>query len=61
VDIPLTVRAIASMVLGLLLLQLLGDSSIEQQWEKLPEVLGTMIVDGLQPQETRNRYEHQEQ
>jgi hypothetical protein len=60
VNIPLTVRTIASMVFGLLVLQLLGDASIAEQWEELPEVLGTMIVEGLQPQEKRNRDEHHE-
>lgn len=51
VNVPLTVRAIASMLLGLLTLQLLGDQLIASQWEKLPEVLGTIIVDGLKPQD----------
>ncbi|GAC1393856.1 MAG: TetR/AcrR family transcriptional regulator [Ktedonobacteraceae bacterium] len=47
VDIPLTVRAIASTILGLLIMQLLGDQEIASQWEELPEVLCTMIFDGL--------------
>ncbi len=60
-NVPLTVRAIASMVLGLLVLQLLGDTSIATQWEELPAVLGTMLVDGLIPQEKRESNEHLEQ
>jgi len=48
IDIPLTLRAIASTVLGLLLLQLLGDQEIAERWEGLPEVLTTLIFDGLQ-------------
>lgn len=47
-DIPLTVRAIAGMLLGLLTLQLLGDEVIAQRWEELPEVLTTLLFDGLQ-------------
>ncbi len=47
IDIPLTVRAIASTFLGLLMLQLLGDQEIAQRWEELPEVLTTLIFDGL--------------
>jgi TetR/AcrR family fatty acid metabolism transcriptional regulator len=47
IDIPLTVRAIASIFLGLLMLQLLGDQEIAQRWEELPEVLTTLIFDGL--------------
>ncbi|GHO71599.1 hypothetical protein KSC_104910 [Ktedonobacter sp. SOSP1-52] len=46
-DMPLTVRAIASTFLGLLMLQLLGDQEIAQRWEELPEVLTTLILDGL--------------
>src|SRR6266496_2410978 len=51
VDMPLTLRAIASTVLGLLLLQLLGDQAIAERWEELPEVLTTLIFDGLKPHE----------
>jgi AcrR family transcriptional regulator len=46
-DASLTVRAIASTALGLLVLQLLGDQEIEQRWEELPEILTTLILDGL--------------
>jgi AcrR family transcriptional regulator len=48
VDIPLTVRAIAGMLLGLLTIQLLGDEVIAARWEELPEVLTTLLFDGLQ-------------
>jgi hypothetical protein len=37
--------------LGLLLLQLLGDQAIAERWEELPEVLTTLIFDGLTPGE----------
>ncbi|MFL5704770.1 MAG: TetR/AcrR family transcriptional regulator [Ktedonobacteraceae bacterium] len=47
IDMPLTVRAIASTFLGLLMLQLLGDQEIAQRWEELPEVLTTLLFDGL--------------
>lgn len=47
IDIPLTLRAVASTVLGLLLLQLLGDQEVAERWEELPEVLTTLIFDGL--------------
>ena len=49
IDVPLTVRAIAGLLLGLLTLQLLGDEVIAQRWEELPEVLTTLLFDGLQP------------
>ena len=47
-DVPLTVRAIAGLLLGLLTLQLLGDEVIAQRWEELPEVLTSLLFDGLQ-------------
>ena len=41
--------AIAGLLLGLLTLQLLGDEVIAQRWEELPEVLTSLLFDGLQP------------
>ena len=47
INIPLTVRAIAGTLLGLLLLQLLGDQEIAEQWEELPHVLTTLFFDKI--------------
>jgi AcrR family transcriptional regulator len=47
IDIPLTVRAIAGMLFGLLTTQLLGDEVIAARWEELPNVLTTLLFDGL--------------
>src|SRR5579859_4289042 len=44
IDVPLTVRAIAGLLLGLLTLQLLGDEVIAQRWEELPEVLASLQI-----------------
>jgi len=49
VDVPLAVRAIAATVFGLLMIQLLGDELIAARWEELPEVLTTLMFDGLKP------------
>ncbi len=48
IDVSLTVRAIAGMLLGLLTLQLLGDEVIAERWQELPEVLTSLLFDGLQ-------------
>jgi AcrR family transcriptional regulator len=48
-EVSLTVRAIAGLILGLLTLQFLGDEIIAQRWEELPEVLTSLLFDGLQP------------
>ncbi len=45
ITIPLTVRAIAGTLLGVLLLQLLGDEVVASQWEALPEVLTALFFD----------------
>lgn len=50
-DIPLTVRSIAGVIFGLLMLQLLGDEVIAKRWEALPEVLASLLFDGLQNRE----------
>jgi AcrR family transcriptional regulator len=49
INVPLTLRALASTFLGLLTLRILGDSHLQQQWEELPEVLCTLFLDGLLP------------
>jgi AcrR family transcriptional regulator len=49
IDIPLAVRAIAGMLFGLLMIQLLGDKVIAARWEELPEVLTSLLFDGLKP------------
>lgn len=48
-DVALTARTIAGLLLGLLTLQLLGDEVIARRWEELPEVLTSLLFDGLQP------------
>src|SRR6266699_3389818 len=45
INIPLTVRAIAGTLLGLLVLQLLGDEVVASQWEALPDVLTALFFD----------------
>jgi AcrR family transcriptional regulator len=47
INIPLTVRAIAGTLLGLLLLQLLGDQEIAHQWEALPDVLTDLFFEKI--------------
>jgi AcrR family transcriptional regulator len=51
IDPPLTVRAIAGIVLGLLIFSLLGDTQISERKDELPEVLTALIFDGIHPPE----------
>lgn len=46
-DIGLMMRAVSGMVLGLIMEHIMGDNILEEQWEKLPDLLTTLIMDGL--------------
>jgi AcrR family transcriptional regulator len=49
INIPLAVRAVQSMFVGLLILRILGDELLLSEWDELPEVLATILFDGLSP------------
>ncbi len=46
-DARLTIRAISSMVMGLTLEYIMGDSTLATQWEELPDFLTDLILHGL--------------
>ena len=50
-DIPLALRTIAATFLGLLLLRVMGDPQLETRWDELPDLLATILLDGLLPSE----------
>lgn len=47
VDAALATRAVQAMFVGLLVLRILGDETVVAKWEALPELLATIIFDGL--------------
>jgi AcrR family transcriptional regulator len=47
VDAALVARAVQGMFVGMLILRILGDEPLLAGWEDVPEVLATMIFDGL--------------
>lgn len=47
VNVPLAVRAVQGMFIGLMVLRILGDEEVLAGWENIPEVLATIIFDGL--------------
>jgi len=51
VDVPLAVRAVQGMFLGLLVLRILGDEVLQARWDDVPKVVGALVFDGLSPQE----------
>jgi len=49
VNVPLTVRMVQSMLVGLIVLRILGDDPLRSEWADVPEVLATLVFDGLKP------------
>ena len=47
VNARLIVRAISSMILGLIMEHIMGDSTLIDDWDKLPDVLTDLILNGL--------------
>lgn len=48
VNVPLAVRTLAGTVLGLLMLDLLGDEEVEAHWQEIPEVVASIMSEGLE-------------
>lgn len=46
-DVRLTMRAISSMFLGLLILRIMGDEPLQTQWDDLPDLLTDLLLHGL--------------
>lgn len=51
-DVPLMMRLISSMVLGLIVLRLLGDPTVEERWQELPDVIADMVLYGIQGEQS---------
>jgi len=47
-DIGLTIRAVAGLIMGLLLTLALGDATLEARWDDLPDFIAGLIVAGLE-------------
>ena len=50
-NVPLTVRAVQGMFVGLLILRILGDKPLQAGWDDMPEVVMALIFDGLRPRD----------
>ena len=48
-NVPLTVRILQSVFIGLVLLRIVGDETLQSDWEEVPEVLASLLFDGLLP------------
>jgi len=47
VNVSLTARMVQAMFVGLLVMRILGDEPLHSDWDEVPELLATMIFDGL--------------
>lgn len=48
-DLPLSVRIVAGSVLGLMVLQLLGDETLAVRWQEIPDAIAELLLPGLTP------------
>ena len=48
-DVAIVARAISGMLFGLFLFEMLGDEHLQIAWEDAPEMLASLLVDGLKP------------
>jgi AcrR family transcriptional regulator len=47
-DPTLVLRVISGLVFGLLVMRMLGDPVVEEQWEQFPEVLVALVLHGIE-------------
>ena len=48
VNVPLAIRTLAGTVVGLLVLDLLGDEEVGAHWQEIPEVVASIMSEGLE-------------
>lgn len=51
VNVSLAVRTLAGTVVGLLVLDLLGDGEVRSRWQEIPEVVASIMSEGLESDE----------
>jgi AcrR family transcriptional regulator len=51
INVPLAVRTVQGMFVGLLIFRFFGDEPIHSEWDDLPELVATIIFDGLSPRD----------
>src|SRR5215831_8205773 len=49
-DLPLSMRIVAGSLLGLMVLQLLGDETLAARWREIPDALADLLLPGLLPE-----------
>ncbi len=49
INVPYTARMLVALMLGLYVLEVLGDPLIQSQWDELSQVIASIFVDGAAP------------
>jgi AcrR family transcriptional regulator len=49
-DLPLSMRIVAGSLVGLMVLQLLGDETLAARWREIPDALADLLLPGLLPE-----------
>jgi AcrR family transcriptional regulator len=49
-NLPLSMRIVAGSLLGLMVLQLLGDETLAARWREIPDALADLLLPGLLPE-----------
>jgi hypothetical protein len=52
VNVPLAVRSVQALFIGLMILRILGDELLASHWGDLPDIIVDLLFEGLSPQET---------
>lgn len=53
VNVPLASRMVQAMFVGLLVMRILGDEPLHSDWDEVPELLATILFDGLNAEDGR--------
>jgi AcrR family transcriptional regulator len=59
-DATLTTRMLAGSLLGLMVLQLLGDETLAARWREIPDALADLLLPGLLPETQKGMMRAQE-
>jgi AcrR family transcriptional regulator len=51
INVPYTARMLVALMLGLYVLEVLGDPLIQSQWDELSRVIASLVIDGAAPLE----------
>lgn len=57
-NLPLSMRVVAGSVLGLMVLQLLGDETLATRWRDIPDTLADLLLPGLLPEGLKDEDTH---